>query len=632
MKRYKLAGLALIGMLSWSSCSDVLDQAPGGKISLEEVFQDNEHVRSYLNTCYKYMPYYGVRYFFWSRGPVCWSDEAWDGDDLDVNWAGSAYMYNGNASASSHPVWSTDNSHGGNMGSFWDNYFAMIRNCSYFITHIDDATVSDESDRKRWKAEAHLLRAFYYSELLRWFGCGLPIIREPYELDADFTTVTRSSYYDVVKFVMEDCDVALNTSELPWRITTASEERRVTKAMAEALKARMIVYAASPLYNEGSNYWNEAYTVTKQSLANLRANGYELYTQLNIPAVYAAENAYLPNDYASLYNEYFCNSAAYSANPVDKETIYQTANAQGNIWHIDGIGAQAGYKSGTCPSQELVDSYETINGETILDLENPYLDEETHLQPNYNKNNKMYNEQDPYTNRDPRFYASIYYNGSRRYAWWSFEEPVDAYENYPASMGARTRIIATWEGEPKTGIGSISRTSTRTGYYERKFLHPTAGDNNVVTGARYKAFRLAEVILNFAEAACEANQLDEARSAVNEIRARVGMPELPSGLSQSQLRLRIRNERRVELALEGFRYFDVRRWSSPDGDLAKTDRWVTAAKITRNADGSYTYSRKQVNGNERKCYTNKYLKVAIPLTEVNNVLAITGENWQNPGW
>lgn len=631
MKIHKYIVLLAVAFFS-VSCSDVLDQAPGGKVSLEEVFQNNEYVQAYLNTCYRYMPVYGDRYFFWSRGPVCWSDEAWDADDLDVNWAGSALLYNGSATASSHPVWNSDNNHGGNMGNFWTNYFAMIRNCSYFITHIDDAIVSSETNRNRWRAEAHLLRAFYYSELLRWFGCGLPIIREPYDFDQDFSSVTRSSYYEVVKFIIEDCDVALASSELPWRITTSSEERRVTKALAEAIKARMILYAASPLYNEGNDYWQEAYNITKQSLENLRNNGYELYKQLNIPNVYYAETAYVPNEYAALYHEYFCESAAYSATPSDKETIYQTADAQGNIWNIDGIGAQDGYKTGTCPSQELVDSYETIDGQPILNLEKPYQDEETHLIPNYNQDNTLYDPQNPYENRDPRFYASIYYNGSKRYAYWQFEEEPGCYENYPAPMGNRTRIIATWVGEPKTGTASSGRAVTRTGYYERKFLHPTCGNNNTLVGARFKAFRLAEVILNFAEAACEANHLDEARDAVNEIRARVGMPELPTTLSKDQLRLRIHNERRVELALEGFRYFDVRRWSKPDGDLAKTDRWVTAAKITRNEDGSYTYGRMQVNGNERQCYTNKYLKVAIPLNEVNNVLAITGENWQNPGW
>ncbi|MDR0698569.1 MAG: RagB/SusD family nutrient uptake outer membrane protein [Tannerella sp.] len=639
MKHIKYIFYAWILLVAGNSCSGELDQAPAGKISLEEVFQENDKTMYYLNTCYSRIPIKGCRYFFWSRGPVCWSDEAWDADDLDVNWSASSLLYNGSASASSHPVWNVG---GEDLSmSYWGNYFAMIRSCSLFLTNIGTAKVNDERERMRWIGEAHVLRAYYYSELLRWFGCGLPIIREPYSLNQDFSEVTRGSYYEVVRFIMEDCDAALANSELPWRITTSNEALRVTKAMAEAIKARMILYAASPLYNEGQNYWEEAYSVIKTSLANLRSNGYELYNQVNIPSTFASEDAFLPNKYAQLFNEYFCTSAAYSATPVDKETIYQLIDGQGDLANVDAIGSILGYKSGTCPSQELVDAFETTNGQPILDLSRPYIDEETHLQPNYNTGNTLYDAQNPYENRDPRFYASIYYNGSKRRCGWTFDETPANYENYPASAGNRTRIIATWavdENDPasgsesRTGLSATARNKTRTGYYHRKFIHPFSGNENRLGGARYKEFRLGEVILNFAEAAAESGHTDEAYAAVNEIRRRVGMPDLPAGLSKDALILRIHNERRVELALEGHRYFDVRRWSAPNGDLAKTDRWVTAAYITRKSDGTYVYDRAQVNGNERKCYTNKYLKVAIPLGEVNNMIAISGENWQNPEW
>ena len=142
--------------------------------------------------------------------------------------------------------------------------------------------------------------------------------------------------------------------------------------------------------------------------------------------------------------------------------------------------------------------------------------------------------------------------------------------------------------------------------------------------------RLGEIYLNLAEAAAEANHMDEALQAVNAIRSRVNMPPL-SGLSKEELILRIRNERRVELAFEAHRYFDVRRWLKPTDNLEKTDRWITAAHITRNADGSYTYKRGPVS-RERLCYDNKFLKFPIPLNEVNIMMALTEENWQNPGW
>ena len=606
--------------------------APDGKLTIDEIFADNDKVGAFLNSCYTNMPVKGTRYFFWSRGPVVWSDEAWDTDAEAEPWIMAGRMYNGDASANNHPI--TNISADAGNGNYYARYWNAIRNCSVFISRIDKATVSSEADRKRWKAEAHLLRAYYYSELLKWFGPSLAIEKVPYNFTDDFSKLKKESYYDVAKFIMSDCDVALATAELPWRITTDSEAGRVNKAMAEAIKSKMILFAASPLNNAGNDYWQEAYTVNKTSLANLKANGYELYNKVNFPQTFLSDVAFLgpnKNVQTALYNEYFCTNMAYSSNPVDKETIYQSREGQGNIWNIDGIGAQDGYKSGTCPSQELVDAYETTDGQPVLNLAVPYLDEQ-HLQPNYNTANTLYKPNDPYANRDPRFYASIYYNGSKRKCFWSFPEVPQSFENYPAPTGNRTRIIATYVGEPQTGIHATIRKATRTGYFERKFLHPNAGGDNPVGGANAKLFRLGEVILNFAEAAAQAGKLDEATAAVNEIRTRAGMPNLSTSLTKDELILRIRNERRVELAMEENRYFDIRRWSSPTGDLSKTDRWVTAMAITRQPDGTFTYARRTVRANERKNYTNKFLWVPIPLNEANALQASTGVNWQNPGW
>ena len=633
--KYRLAIIFIAGLLlCTASCKKALDMAPDGKITLDEVFSDEIKTAAYLNTCYTNLPSKGTRYFFWSRGPVVWSDEAWDTDAEAESWIMAGRMYNGDASAADHPVSDMPHDPGAGNLDYWNRYWASIRKCAYFISRIDKATIKNEADRRRWKAEAHLLRAYYYHELLKWFGAALPIQKEPFSFTEDFSKLKKESYYNVVKFIMEDCDVALNTAELPWRITTDAEVGRVNKALAEAIKSKMIVFAASPLNNGGNNYWEEAYNVNKASLQNLKSNGYQLYNQVNFPQTYLSDEAFIgteKNVNAALYNEYFTTNMQYSSNPVDKETIFQSRDGQGNIWDIDGIGAQDGYKSGTCPSQELVDAYETKDGQPILDLANPYLDEK-HLQPNYNAANTLYNPQNPYANRDSRFYASIYYNGSKRKALWNFSETTASPENYPAGIGNRTRLIMTYVGEPQTGIDRTVRKATRTGYFERKFLHPNSGNDVGVEGAKWKYFRLGEVILNFAEAALESNHLTEAVTAINEIRTRAGMPNLPSSLSQEQLRLRLRNERRVELAMEENRYFDVRRWTSPGGDLSKTDKWITGAEITRVSNNNYTYSRRTVRDTERKCYTSKFLWLPIPLAEANRLKAITGEIWQNPGW
>ena len=633
---YKTLFIFLLGLLT--SCSDILDQSPDGKMSLEEVFIDNDKVSAYLNTCYKFLPSKGILYYFWERGPACWCDEAWDADDIDVNWASSAKFYNGNASAASHPIWSGEEMDGHNTVKYWDRYFEAIHDCSYFLEHIDNATVTSEENRSRWRAEAHLLRAYYYSELIRWFGCGMPLIEKPFQYTDDFKDVKKASYYETVQFIMKDCDFALACNELPWRITTGGEANRLPKSLAYAIKSRVMLFAASPLYCENNNYWDEAYRVTKASLDGLKSQGYQLYSTLMNKAVFFDSHSYFgPEGYrlaekSAMLNEYFCSTLEYTSDPVDKETIFQTHGGTGGTITVEGIGALQGYKSGTCPSQELVDCYETLNGKTILDLDKPYFDEETHLKPNYNSDNTMYDSQNPYVNRDPRFYASIYYNGSKRYGYWPFDEDPQAYENAGGKVGYRTRNIMTYVGEPQTGYSSNARHMTRTGYFIRKFTDPTSDGKNQRAAAQYKEFRLAEVILNFAEAAAHTGHDAEARAAVNEIRTRAGMPNLPESLTGAELLKRIIHERRVELALEEARFFDVRRLHLPTEDLSKTDKWVTAAKITRNADGTFTYDRQQVNGKSRLCYANKWLKAPIPLSEVNGIIAITGENWQNPGW
>lgn len=634
-KRYSKLGpmaLALAVSMASMSCNKQLDMAPDGYFSLEEVFNDNLKVEAFLNSCYEQIPAKGNRYFFWSRGPVVWSDEAWDADAEAEPTLISGRLYNGDASAANHPI--TNVSGEGGNGNYWDRYWAGIRNCTIFISQIDEATVSSESNRKRWKAEAHLLRAYYYHELLKWYGAVLPIIREPMAFDADFSETVKPTYYELAQFIIEDCEAALGTAELPWAITEQGQSHRITKAVGEAIRSKVILFAASPQNSAGEALWQEAYQVNKSALANLREQGYSLYNKVNYPQTYLSDRSHFgPDNHekAALYNEYFTQNMQFSGTRVDRETIWQSRDGQGQTWNVDGIGAQDGFKTGTSPTQEMVDAYETIDGQPVLELADPYLDEK-HLQPNYNKDNTLYDPENPYANRDPRFYASIYYNGSKRYAFWNFAETAESPENYPAGIGARTRTIATYVGEPKTGINRSERTATRTGYYQRKFLHPTSASNNNIDGAHTKLFRLAEVILNFAEAAAEAGHLEEARQAVNEVRSRVGMPDLPASLTQEEMILRVRNERRVELAFEENRYFDVRRWAAPGEDLAETDRWVTAAEIRRTGDGEYTYGRRLVRETERRNYSSRFVWLPIPLEEANRLNSITGQNWQNPGW
>ena len=154
----------------------------------------------------------------------------------------------------------------------------------------------------------------------------------------------------------------------------------------------------------------------------------------------------------------------------------------------------------------------------------------------------------------------------------------------------------------------------------------------ILINSNWKFFRFGEILLNYAEAAAESGHLAEAKAAVDEVRARVKMPALPIGLSKEEMILRVHNERRVELAWEEVRYFDLRRWQKPDGNLNETCQWFTGMRITKLNDGSFNYQRYNISSNPRGGYQNRDLLLPLPLDEVSRLESTTGETWQNPGW
>lgn len=257
----------------------------------------------------------------------------------------------------------------------------------------------------------------------------------------------------------------------------------------------------------------------------------------------------------------------------------------------------------------------TVDGQPILDLAKPYLDEK-HLQPNYNLNNKMYDPRNPYKNRDPRLMATVLCNGDSLI--WN---------------NGQVFTVETFEGgRHSISLDPSNRASSRTGYYHRKLVTPQASNTNPINNSNWKFFRFGEILLNYAEAAAESGHLAEAKAAVDEVRARVKMPALPIGLSKEEMILRVHNERRVELAWEEVRYFDLRRWQKPDGNLNETCQWFTGMRITKLNDGSFNYQRYNISSNPRGGYQNRDLLLPLPLDEVSRLESTTGETWQNPGW
>ena len=743
MKIYVFLIFTILALLSFVSCNDMLDLESDGRIEMDEVFTDRYKTMGYLNSCYGYCPApYMDRASF--------TDEAEDADDIT---SGSSYnmWYSGSVTVSNFSSYSSD-------GSPWEDLYEGIRKCNVFLANIWSASgyFEDEDEREGWAAQAHTLRALYYLQLIKRYG-GVPIFDEPLSTDHDYSQDTRASFSEVVDFILADCDSALSapSSEngFTWEISD-NEYGIMTRAIPYAIMSEAVTYAASDLWSDGSYSWSDATEINGEALSQCLSNDYELFN--HEPTNNAAQNSYAL---------YFITSSD-DQRSVDKETIYQ-CGSQMEVWKYAGMPSTDGQsKAGPCPTQDLVDCYETADGEPILDLSAPYSDAD-HLVPNYNSD-ADYDPANPYENRDPRFYASIYYNeaplslgtvegrddeysleysGSTNGITYSYNEEDDSYTietttgdpyvyiaaltedldivnadnppsvtfafEYKASAefspqiflgpsiaeaysvwpgtAAATTEYATYSGDitdmaTSMGWGSIGdnirfdlgtnsgvtiqiknlrievyadaqsastsvcesyvdgddgisltdRTHTSTGYYQRKFRNWQSTKNNSADGA-IRLFRLAELYLNFAESAYQSNGPDvkvtigsgmtmSACDAVNAIRERAGMPDFPSGMTTSDFEAKYRNERRVELAFEEHRYFDVRRWKILD----QTDDFVTGMEISKNEDDSYTYSRFKFA--DRDCSSDKYLLYPIDVDEVSKMLEYTGEDWQNSGW
>lgn len=586
MKKYKIFTAILAAGLLFS-CTKQLDLPTDGRITMDQVFSDYNRTRGYLNSCYGFSPApYMDRASF--------TDEAQDADDITP---GSRYIiwYGGNITSSTYSANSAD-------GSPWGRLYEGIRKCNVFIESIKTATVYvTAAEKGAWTAQAHTLRALYYLQLIKRYG-GVPILDKPLDIGHDFSKDKRATFAQVVKFILEDCDKALSypatRDGFSWDIYD-NQYGIMTRAVAYAIKSEAVTYAASPLWSDGTYSWAAATAINSEALSQCLANDYRLFNET--PASNIAQNAY------ALYHF----SSSNDQRAKDKETIYQRG-VQMQIWRWAGMPTNPGMdRTGPSPTQDLVDSYEMANGEAPI---TSYADA-SKLVPIVNSASG-YDEANPYNGRDPRFYASIYYNGAVRY----LDQP-------------NGKKVETFLGGSEE-ISEINRKNTRTGYYLRKFNNYKSGQNNDADGA-IRLFRLAELYLNFAESAYQSVGPDvavtkggfsmSAREAVSVVRARAGMPAFPTGMSKEAFEKKYRNERRIEFAFEEHRFFDVRRWKILD----QTDKFVTGMRITKTGS-NLTYERFKFT--DRNCSSTKYLMYPIDPNEVSKIVGLSGVNWQNPGW
>ena len=616
MKRKIVIAFTLALAVLLGACTKMLDiKNADGRVDMKEVFSSKSRAGDYFHICINTIMNVGFLYDGTALASFC--DEAYDASAY-ANGAITRWYYNV-TSPSNNPLLS--------YIDYWNHYFQGIRRCNTFLINMNDPEIATgtytEDEKTGWIAQVHAARAYFYLQLIKRYG-GVPIIETPYEMDHDFSKDVRASFEECVDFIMAECDKALSYPEPADPQTTAGflwvrkdgQGAYLSRAAAWAIKSQAALYAASPLwYKDGSKYnWSKAAEITKEALDQCLANGYALYNNNNVDQTIAQ------NGYAL----YFMQSST-PHNSWESETILQTRDNRTEVWKMAGLPITDGMeRAGAGPTQELVDSYEIFDGTNaypLLDLKKPYNDE-SHLTPNYNPDAlRIYNEQNPYVNRDPRFYASIYYNGAHHL----LSNGNDANNRVYTEVGGNCEITKA--------VNDVRHT--RTGYYMRKF-NRSSSNVNANDDGYMRLFRLGELYLNFAEAANNAFGPDvtvsstvpgqtsmTATDAVNAIRVRVGMPEFPAGMSKADFELRYRNERRVELAFEEHRFFDVRRWKI----LGETDAYKTGMWIEGN-----NYKRFNLESDRSATADDKYLMFPINQSEVSKMQKLTGNNWQNPGW
>ncbi len=549
MKKNRNLLITILVVLA-SGCSDMLDIKPTTFISDEAIWEDKNLINQFVANTYGSM--------------LCGFNRCTAGyeQDWSMSWAGNLDAATDDfASVSDGPIYTQLNKDAITAQScpfveeIWNQEYKVIRKCNIIIERAPgvDERILSATEKKRVEAEARFLRAFCHFELARTFGKA-PLIVKAQSL-TDELQVAPSSFADIVKFVKEECDLYADNLSLSY---SDDEAGHATKGAFLALKSRALLYLASPLNSaDDSRKWADA-AQAAQDVMDLDI--YKLYKLTDTPY----------------------RSMAFDKTAANKEVIFERRftfpEAPHNIhmmWSLDAV--DAGSWNGLYPTQNLVDAYETVNGKLTTD-----------------PTNTMYNTQDPYTNRDARFYQSIIYNGS-------------IWETHWMSMVTNT-VDPSKNGSCKPQLGKA-----RCGYGPKKFIEELDPSTNLYGGYaqsnNWPYIRYAEVLLNYAEAKNEelAAPDPSVYLAINEVRSRSGQPDLPSGLSKIEMRERIKNERRIELLLEEHRFYDLRRWK--DGDV------LAAPIMGMNIYDDNVTLRYEVSKVEDRIFNGTHYYLPIPLKE-----------------
>lgn len=391
----------------------------------------------------------------------------------------------------------------------WKNSYAGIKTCNVFLENVDKVPNMNETLRTRMKAEARFIRAWLYLQLTTWYG-DVPLFEKDITLE-ESKSISRTPKAAILTFIYNELDEV--EAVLPTNTEYAEADRgRITKGAAIALKARAYLY---------QNDWANVVAACEKLIGNTSNGTYALFSSYE--GIFKPENEY--NSEVILDYQYVPSVRVW-------EEMYDLAPLS--------VGARINSKA---PTQELVDDYIMMNGKAIKEA------------------NSGYDESNPYKNRDPRFAATIVYHGAK---WVRPDGTIQTIYIKPGSTPSDNTY-----GNVDEYIGAGSN-STSTGYYLRKNYDPTS-EIGMKSGLNLILIRYADVLLMYAEAMNELGKMDEAvwNKTIRPLRERAGFTDAPSLIypTGGDMQTIIRRERRVELALEGLRIFDIRRWKTAENVL-----------------------------------------------------------------
>lgn len=558
-------------------------------------------------------------------------------NDIDTDWGNlsgamlssatdeSEYSHDGNSVEDFYNGnWSAANPH----QTIWSSAYEGITYCNEVIDNWSDMTFDQYKlniDYEKqmylynnYKYEARWARAYFYYTLVRQYG-GVPF-KIHNTTGTEETALPRVTADSIFNFIASECDdikdkIIEDYSADAEHILAKAETGRANKYAVLALKAQAALYQASPLFTQGKtdeekkNLWAAAVIANKELIDEAEKKGYGLASSID----------------ALWGKEYYSEAQSY------KEIIWARRTASANTF--ESYNFPVGYSSGqggNCPTQDLVDAFECTDGKSISE-------------------SSLYDPTNPYANRDSRLAKTVVVNG-------------EAWPNDLAAYNSEHPTIETYVGgfHSRTGNAAGKSYATTTGYYLKKFCNPDqilrARSGVAVTTSPHGwlTFRMGGMYLNYAEAlfqyfkiAGNANAADAtamvtytdpqgdkhtvtipstqtAAKMASMTRTRSGMPAFAAGMTNDEFWSKYKNERRVELAFEGHRFYDVRRWME-DGDKFMN---IHRMEIIKNENGSFTYNKVAFTRGDGK-WQSRWNLFPFSQTEImksGNAIV------QNPGW